>query len=260
MTTLTLVTVCGLLALVAVAALGATLVSRSKGGVAGARSWPITLAPAPDDLSLAQISFHPASRGRLPASSLAVALGGPFGSDYLAAATPRFATRGDVDALVVLVNRPSPLLDPASVRLRIGARRSLGVPTMHALNDPFARPASARRPALCDLPLHAGAALTAGELSAVRARGAPLPGFDADDAVAQAYDAVCGLPYESAFKRAVQSAGAVSPQPPPSTSTTPESPATTPESPATTPESPSGPVGKLPGEGCKPTPGYACPG
>jgi hypothetical protein len=246
MTTLTLVTVCGLLALVAVAALGATLVKSSKHAHAeGERGWPVTLSPAPDDLSLAQVEFHLGGRGRVPRSSFGVAAGGPFGSDYMAAAIPRVATRGAVDVLVIVVNRPSPLLDPASVRVRVSARRSLGVPALRTLENPFARLASAPRPALCDLPLHAGMALTIGELSVLHSQGVPPAGFDAASAVAQAYDVACGLPYESAFKRAVLSAGAPSPTPQPT---------------PTTPESPTGPVGKLPGEGCKPTPGYACPG
>ena len=56
---------------------------------------------------------------------------------------------------------------------------------------------------------------------------------EAFGAVAQAYDVVCGLPHASSFQRAV-TRGLPAPQSPP--------------------------VGKLPGEGCKPAPGYACPG
>jgi hypothetical protein len=257
LTMLTLATMCGLLALVAVAALGAKLITSSGASVArtdvgaGPRAWHVTLSPAPDDLALAEISFHAASRERPSTASLHVAPSGPIGDDYMVVAVPRFATPRASRVLVVLVNRPSPLLDPASVRLRITARRSLGVPTDHELSDPFTRPAvvSAARPAVCNLPLH-GAPLTGAQLTALVSRGSPPAGLDAANVVAQGYDVACGLPYAAAFERAVEQPSSTSPLPP-----TPSPPAPTPSTP-----SPSPPVGKLPGEGCKPEPGYACPG
>jgi len=246
LTTLMLVATCGLLAVAAVGALGAELIgSASRAHVgAGTRTSPFTLSPAPDDLALAQVSFHRSGRGSPSAGSLHVAVSGPFGSDYLAAAVPRFTTPGATRALVLVVNRPSALLDPASVRLRIESPRSLGMPTVRKLENPFA-PADfgplAPRPALCDLPLH-GFALHGAELRALVSRGAALAGFAAASAVAEAYDVACRLPYAPSFAQAVEQASSGSPGPQP------------------VPPAPEPPVGKLPGEGCKPAPGYACPG
>lgn len=255
LTTLVLVSVCGLIALAAVAALGAGLVRDGRRDAAaptakaGSRVWPLTLSPAPDDLALAQVSFHVAHRGRLPKGSVRVAVSGPFGADYLAVATPGFATPGAMRALVLVVDRPSPLLDPASVRLRVDAWRSLGVPGVRTLENPFAQANAASRPALCDLPLH-GSALAASELTVLTSRGSPLAGFNAAGALAQAYDLACGLPHASAFEQAVEHPSSSSPTPLPPGSPTPAPPA----------PSPGPPVGKLPGEGCVPKPGYACPG
>jgi hypothetical protein len=232
---------CGSLVL---ATTGASTVHGAKRAGAGAgsadvasawRSWPVSLSPAPGEVALAQVSFPRAAAGQgISASSLQVAVSGPFGDDYLAVAVPRFATPSAPRALVLLVNRPSPLLDPASVRLTLSARRALGTPLVRKLADPFARPAAAPAPALCDLPLH-GSPLSASELRPLHSRGQALSGFDALAAVAQAYDVVCGLASASSLEAAVRS--------------TPASPV----------PSPGPPVGKLPGEGCQPAPGYACP-
>lgn len=258
-TTLVLAGACGLIALAAVAALGAGLVrsggSRPSGAArsAGARTWPLTLSPAPDDLALAQVSFHARGLERLPKGSLHVAVSGPFGADYLAVATPRFATDGAARALVLLVNRPSPLLDPVSVHLRLAAERSLGVPTVHRLEDPLARSATSAPPVLCDLPVH-GSPLAGSELRVLSSRGAAVTGFDAAAAIAQAYDLACGLPYAAPFRQAVEQSASTPP------STPAPAPPVTPSPPVSTAPSPPPPVGKLPGEGCIPRPGYACPG
>lgn len=205
------------------------LAGRAAAAAPATRSWRVTLAPAPDDLALAQVSFAHASGGaRLSARSLRVAVTGPFGDDYMAMAASRVPATGVQRALVLLVNRPSPLLDPVSVHLTLSALWSLGEPVIRTLADAFAR-RSAVRPELCDLPLH-GLALGGSQLDALGSRGAPLAGFSAAGAVAQAYDVTCGLPYSSAFARAVEPSPAPAP-----------------------------PVGKVPGEGCEPTPGRACP-
>lgn len=233
-TMLTVVTVGGLVALAAVAALGASLMRASASTT---RTVALTLAPAPNDLALTQVSFHPAHSERLSPASLRVAVSGPFGDDYLAMAAVRAPTPGVLRALVLVVNRPSPLMEPAAVSLKLVARRSLGAASIHTLENPLAsasttaaRAGAAAKAAPCDLPLH-GVALTAGELRTLSSRGSPLPGFTAAGAVAQAYDLACALPYDATFKRAIEG---VASSPPP--------------------------VGKLPGEGCKPAPGYACPG
>jgi hypothetical protein len=200
-----------------------------RAAIAGAavRRWQLTLAPAPDDLALAQVSFAHANGVGLSPRSLRVAVTGPFGDDYMVAGASHPST-GVRRALVLLVNRPSPLLDPSSVTLSLSALRSLGEPALRRVADAFAQKA-APTPALCDLPLH-GAPLSGSELSVLGSRGAALAGFSAASALAQAYDVACGLAYSSAFARAVE----------------PEA-------------SPAPPVGKVPGEGCVPTPGRACP-
>ncbi len=239
LTTLTLVTVCGLLALAAVTAVGLALVrgagARAHRADAGAtRSLRLALSAAPDDLTLAEVSFHASGSHPLSKRSLQVAVLGPFGDDYLAAAAPRSQPAGVRRALVLLVNRPSPLLDPVTVHLRVTAQRSLGAATDRELANPFARAASAPKPALCDLDT-SGSPLSGAQLSALASHGTALAGFGPAGAVAEAYDAVCALPYASAFGQAVEQGSQPAPSPGP-------------------------PVGKLPGEGCVPTPGYACPG
>jgi hypothetical protein len=245
LTKLTLVAVCGSLALLAGCATGAggaKTVSAGAGGdprPAATRTWTITLSPAPDDLALAQIAFRGAVPGtRITSNSLRIAVRGPFGDDYLASVAARLP--GGPRALVLLVNRPSPLLDPVEVVLRVTAPRALGTPVVSKLANPFVRAASAPRPGLCDLPLRGGA-LSASQLGLLRSRGWPLATFAGTSAVAQAYDAVCSLPFASSFEQDV-------------THDAPES-----SSPVPTP-TPTPPVGKLPGEGCVPKPGYACPG
>ena len=201
-----------------------------RAAIAGAavRRWQLTLAPAPDDLALAQVSFAHANGVGVSARSLRVAVTGPFGDDYMVAGASHAST-GVRRALVLLVNRPSPLLDPSSVTLSLSALRALGEPAVRKLADAFAQKAAAPTPALCDLPLH-GAPLSGSLLSVLGSRGAPLAGFSAASALAQAYDVACGLAYSSAFARAVKPAA-----------------------------SPAPPVGKVPGEGCVATPGRACP-
>jgi hypothetical protein len=190
------------------------------------RAWDLTLAPQPNDLALAQFSFRSNSRAqRISPASLRLAARGPFGDDYIAAATPILRTPGQLQILVVLVNRPSPLLDPAQVHLRLSARRALGTPVLWTLSDPFSHSSSGLTPALCDLPLR-GPALAGPQLRPLRSEGGALAGFDAASAVAQAYDVVCGLPFEHSFEADIT--GSPVPKPP-----------------LCTP--------------CDPAPGYACP-
>ncbi|MGO9321359.1 MAG: hypothetical protein ACLQBY_11250 [Solirubrobacteraceae bacterium] len=216
-------------------------------GLSVERRWSLILSPAPSDLALAQIRLEGSARERISSRALSVAVSRPFGDDYLAVATPSFGTPGGPRALVLLVNRPSALLDPVHVQLRLTARRTLGAPLTRKLSDPFTRPANAPRPPLCDLPLH-GSALSAADLRPLHSRGGALTGFSAASAVAQAYDVVCGLPYASSFAQAVGQS------PAPSSPTPPEAPSPAPPAP-----SPAPPVGRVPGEGCVPAPGYACP-
>jgi hypothetical protein len=246
---LTLLAICGLLALAASAtgvARPSPSIGRDVDPLATAslsRTWPFTLSPAPDDLALAEVGFPHAARGQhVSSAALKLAVQGPFGDDYLVLAIPRVGVGRTPRALVLLINRPSPLLDPATVRLRLRATAQLGRPVVRRLADPFARAASASRPAVCDLALH-GAALSAADVRPLSSSGTALSGFDAPAAVAQAYDAVCALPYESAFAQAVGQPAAESPSPPPS------------PTPSPTPPAPGPPVCAP----CDPAPGFACP-
>ncbi len=252
LTTLTLLAVCVLLALAGIAVVAGTSVggtSASRAAAAAAtRSWRLNLSPDPDDLALAQISFRKAARRPLSARALQLVVSGPFGDDYAAIAALRAVGSRGPTALVLLVDRPSPLMDPVTVHLRVTARSSLGAATVLTLTDPFTRRAAAPRAALCDL-RRKGAALTGSELSGLGAHGAPLAGFSAVSAVAQAYDVAWGRPYASSFRQAIEpsSPAPVSPAPPQPAPPSPVEP------------SPGPPVGKLPGEGCQPSPGRACP-
>jgi hypothetical protein len=252
LTTLMLVVTFGLLMLggalaIALKARAPAAASR-RGAASGTRGWPVTMSAAPDDFALAELSFDRAARAQqITSGSLQMAVDGPFGDDYLLAAALRLAKVGPPRVLVLLVNRPSPLLDPVSVHVRLTASGSLGQPSVRAFANPLARGTGMRAPLLCDLALH-GSPLSASEVRPLRSRGQGLSGFDAAEALAQAYDAVCGLPHASAFEQAVEHSGSPAPSP---TETPP---------PTQPPSSPAPPVGKLPGEGCVPAPGYACPG
>jgi hypothetical protein len=249
LTRLILLVTCGALVLggglfAAIEASAGAAVKRGAAASLG-RSWPVGMSAAPDDLTLAEANFHEPTRGqRITGSSLQVSVRAPFGDDYLAAAAPRLPTSGALRVFILLINRPSPLEDPASVSMRLTAPRALGAPLVLRSVDPLSRPAGARKPVLCDLSPH-GSALSAPELLTLRSRGQALAGFSGASAVAQAYDLACGLPHSSSFAQAVEGQPAsVSPTPPESSPPAP---------------SPTPPVGKLPGEGCVPTPGYACP-
>jgi hypothetical protein len=252
LTTLLLVATCGVLVLGAGLAVAIEAGTGARGGrgaqVSHRRNWHVRMSAAPNDMALAEATFREPGRGRrISSGSLRVSVGSPFGDDYLVAAALQLPTRGGLRVLVVLVNRPSPLLDPVSVSVGIAAPWGLGAPVVRESADPLSRLAGARTPLLCDLALH-GAALGASELRTLHTRGQALAGFNAPNALAQAYNLVCGLPYSSAFKQALTSSAVpVSPAPPES------------NPPAPSPV-PSPPVGKIPGEGCVPTPGYACPG
>lgn len=249
LTTLVVVASCGVLVLgaglaVAIEAGGG---ARAKSVAAEplSRSWPVRMSAAPDDLTLAEVVFREPTRGqRIAGSSLHAGVEAPFGDDYVAAAVLRLPAQGASRVLVVLVNRPSPLLDPGSVTVRLTAPRVLAAPLVLKSADLLSRSAVTRKPALCAPALH-GSALDVAQVRMLRTRGRMLAGFSAASVVAQAYDLVCGLPHDSSFAQAIEGpTAAPSPAPPEISPPTPTPPP---------------PVGKVPGEGCVPTPGYACP-
>lgn len=230
---------------------GAGAAASSRAGTR-TRMWSLRLTPAPDDLALAQIRFPHAGRRTVVRELLHIAMRAPFGADYLAVATPSIAlSTGGAQVLVLLVNRPSALEDPVSVELRLSTEGRLAEHRVRRVENPFAETPAPTAPGLCDLATH-GRALQAGDLAPLRSGGAALDGFSAAAAVAQAYDVVCGLPYEAAFKQVVTGTAA-QPQP------APPQPTPAPPQPPPAPPTPTPPIGKLPGEGCVPAPGYVCP-
>lgn len=227
--------------------------SRSLG-----RDWSVTVSPAPEDLALVAVRFPAAHREPVTDATLHASVPGPFGDDYLALAALR--SRPAL-AFVLVVDRLSPLLDPAHVGVRLSARRALGPARLATAANPFAPTSAGAAPALCELPA-AERPLREGQLLALGSRGGALSRFGAAAAVADAYDAVCGLPYPSAFKLAVTEPCAPALAPYGSligascaTRPTPESPSPSPgpEPPVTpTPSPPQCPP-------CDPQPGYVCP-
>jgi hypothetical protein len=215
-----------------------------------ARRWSLRLAPAPDDLALAQIRFPRAGRQAVARDLLHIEMQAPFGADYLAVATPSISLSGGAaQVLVVLVNRPTALEDPVSVELRLSTGGRLAEHWVLRVENPFAGTRAPAAPDLCNLATH-GHTLQATDLTALRFAGAALDGFGVAAAVAQAYDVGCGLPYESAFKQVITGTS-TQPQPaPPQPTPAPPQPQPTPPQP--TPEPPHCTP-------CDPQPGYACP-
>jgi len=175
------------------------------------RAWKEgVVAPAQFDLSLAEVRFgRPARGARARASrgvgSIRVALRGPAGLNYVAAAVTRAGVSGGSRALVLVVNRrPRGSLAPdlARIGLTVTAARRLGAAVVSQVSDPFTRVGIGLMPALCDPPTP-GASLAAGEIRSALSRGVALTGFSAAAAIAQAYDVVCRRPYEQAFRQAV---------------------------------------------------------
>ncbi|MHB8531154.1 MAG: hypothetical protein ACYDC2_00385 [Solirubrobacteraceae bacterium] len=234
-----------------------------------------SLAPAPSDLTLAEVRFPRSGRQALKGADLRLAPSGPLGADYLVLGAVLHPGRGGARALVLLVNRPTALLDPARVVLRLRSAGTLGPARPRSSANVLARSSSSPRAAVCDLPL-GGKPLAAGGVRTLSAKGAALPGFSAAWALAAAYDAACGLTYPATFEQAIQGAAepgggcgagasrqgtlccprnamcAPLPGPPPEPSPEPR-PAPPPEpKPVPPPEPPHCPV-------CNPKPGYACP-
>jgi hypothetical protein len=180
------------------------------------RAWKgSVIAPAQFDFSLAEVRFgQPARQASARASrgggSIRIALRGPTGLDYVAAAVPRSGVLRASRALVLVVNRrPRGSLAPdlARIGLTVTAARRLGAVAVLQVSDPFTRVRIGLTPALCDLPTR-GPSLVAGEIHSVLSRGVALTGFNAEAAIAQAYDVVCRRPFEQAFGRAVSQTSA----------------------------------------------------
>jgi hypothetical protein len=188
------------------AVLAALLVSVAAPAPAGAHRVPVR-TPAQFEVTVAQIRYA-VPHGSRPA--LRLALGGPTGLNYLAAALPRHQPRHALVALVAIVNRRprgSLAADLAQVVLRTRPTRALGAPRIsQAMNVLTAKPAST--PPACAL-----GPLAVGDLRFALRAGSPPPGFGARATIAQALAAACGRPVDPAFRQAV--APPASPTPPP---------------------------------------------
>jgi hypothetical protein len=206
--------------LVVVMTIAACAAAAAAAHESGARAWhEQVLAPAQFDLSLAQVRFGahthvagPSSGRSRRASSIGVKLRGSTGLEYVAAAVTRFSVLGRPRALVLVVNRrPRGSLAPdlARIGFTVTAPARLGQPRVSQISNPFTHP-TGLTPALCDLPI-SGVALKAADLRSVLSRGLPLTGlvadgafrFNAEAAIAEAYDAACGRPFSPLFTEAV---------------------------------------------------------
>lgn len=105
------------------------------------RALKLSADPTPNDLELLEIGFpRTAVRRRLSQRDLVLLVTSSFGEDYLAMATVGTAPSHAPRALVLVVNRPSALLDPVHVALRLYSSRVLGQPRVFTLTDPFGAP------------------------------------------------------------------------------------------------------------------------
>lgn len=196
----------------------------------------LTLSPAPDDLALAEVGFHGRGRRTMSARSLHVAVRGALGDDYMASAW--LGSRVGRRALVLVVNRPTSLLDLTGVDLALSWREDLGSAFKHVSANPITAAGSGPRSSFCSL-TPPGVSLSPSALHLLGSRGTKLGEASPSTAVAQAYDLSCGRPSDPAFRQAVT--GACSAQ----TSCEP---------------APAPPEKAPPGCGvCNPRPGYACP-
>lgn len=234
-------------------------------GSATSRSALLTLSPAPGDLAVAMLRFPAAARRPLGPRTLHVAFAGPHGGDYLAVAVVAHPPHGGARALVLLVNRPSALLDPAHVRLRARWSTSFGGLSARSSTDALSRSAAPHAPALCGL-TRSGKALPASALRALSRSGAALGFFTPAAAVADAYDAACGLAYPLAFRQAVQGTPVVCGKGetksgglccPPGAMCVPGPEPVPSPAPEPSPEGPPGEPPRCPP--CNPRPGTACP-
>jgi hypothetical protein len=235
---LSAVAVALLIALVAAGQAGAT----AQGGAP--RTFTVALSATPHDATLLQIRFPHGGHRALSPKVLRVQVVGAFGDDYLALAAPRKTGRRGPEALLVIANRPSALLDPAAVHLRISARASLGKPVLahlsNLLDSDYAHPPNG----LCTLTLGADP-LDPAVVTPLAHRGTAVTGFSAARAVAAAYDAACTSSADAqSFKNALAAQPGVSPG---SCGSACE-PAPAPPVPV--------PPGCTP---CNPAPGFACP-
>ncbi len=163
-------------------------------------------APAQFNLTLAAVGFRGGS-----GQPLRLRLGQAPGLYFVAAALVRRPVAGGPRALVLAVNRrPRGSLAPdrRSLGLAVTGARRLGGAVVRQVADPLPRPVGGGGfPAAVCGPAGKRRTLAAADLRALLRAGPALPGFGAADAVAQAFDLVCGRPADPAFARAVSGCG-----------------------------------------------------
>lgn len=188
------------------AALTALVVAIAAPAPAQAHRVPVR-APAQFEVTVAQIRYAVAHG---PRPALRLALAGPTGLDYVAAALPRHQPRRALVALVAIVNRRprgSQAPDLAQIVLRTRLSRTLAAPRIsEAMNVLAGKPAIA--PSACAL-----GPLTVGDMRFALRAGTPPQGYGARATIAQALAAACGRPVEPAFRLAV-APPAIEPPPP----------------------------------------------
>jgi hypothetical protein len=247
-----------LLGALAAALTPAIAASGKSDSAAHTRSWSVTLSPSPNDLALAELRIAARRRPLIAARNVLLAGQGHFNDDYIAVARLRGASRGGRVLFVLAVDRSTVGTSPGTTQLTLQVPRTLGAAAVALLSDPFTSASgvsvSGAPAARCGL-TRPGAALDARSLMAIDARGTPLPGFSTTEAVAAAYDAVCGLPYAASFKSAVDPAG--SPCTPGALCCPPTAMCAPQPSPPPAPV-PVEPVPPRCGP-CEPRPGFACP-
>lgn len=178
------------------------------GAVPATRHATIGLAPASGDLELLELEYGRHRRRAVSDATLRLVAQGLTGGEYLAAATPRHRPRGELIALVLLVDRPGAAR--ASVRLSVRSARALGPLYELGLRNPFTSTRSTivgvnvPSDLPCAVPT-AAAAMSAADLRPLR--GGALGAFTAAGAVAAAYDVVCHRAYALSFRQAVHGAG-----------------------------------------------------
>jgi hypothetical protein len=162
-------------------------------------------APAQFNITLAQVRFRDSA-----VKPSRLALSQAPGLYFVAGALVRRPAAGGPRALVLAVNerpRGSQAPDLGRIGLRVTAARSFGAPSLRQVVNPLPRPVGAGAvPALCGPAAHRRT-LAAGDLRSLLSAGRAPAGFDAAAAVAQAFDIVCGRPYDVAFAQAVTGCG-----------------------------------------------------
>lgn len=177
------------------AALAGLLAAIALPSVAHAHRVRVTV-PAVGDVTLAEI--HYAAPAHRP--GLHLALAGPIGAQYVAAAALRHQPRGALVVLVAVVNRraigATPVI-PQAIDLRTRLTRPAKAPKTSQSVDVLAKPPAPPPPA-CAL-----GALDAGALRVALHTGTAPSGFGVRSTVVQALAAACGRAVAPTFRTGI---------------------------------------------------------